>query len=165
MLGGLMRGYTGDVLNSLVPTLTGVVNTEVYSSGIYEKMFIAAFCAQQIESLGGFDALDAAGARYFQNFPGAGYPLIPILNPGLTAPGAAGPMWGPNAPNVIGNDIAATQWLYRGGAIPNAPAALPLDLSPCRTLMMKTPRTPHEVAMECLRAHKIKDSEAIGFRV
>ena len=129
MLGGLMRGYTGGVLNSLVPTLTGVVNTEVYSSGIYEKMFIAAFCAQQIESLGGIDALDAAGARYFQNFPGAGYPLIPILNPGLAAPGAAGPMWGPNAPNVIGNDIAATQWLYRGGAIPNAPAALPLDLA------------------------------------
>ncbi|CAE7902297.1 unnamed protein product [Symbiodinium microadriaticum] len=128
MLGGLMRGYTGDVLNGLVPTLTGVVNTEVYASGIYEKMFIAAFCAQQIESLGGFNALDPAGARYFQNFPGAGYPLIAILNPGLTAPRAGGPMWGPNAANVIGNDIAATQWLYRGGAIPNAPPALPADL-------------------------------------
>ena len=90
-----MRGYTGDVLNSPVPTLTGIVSTEIYSGGKYEKLFIGAFCAQHIEPLGGFNALNAAGARVFHNFPGAGFPLLPVLGPGLTAPGVAGVMRGP----------------------------------------------------------------------
>ncbi|CAE7719714.1 unnamed protein product [Symbiodinium sp. CCMP2456] len=129
LVGGVLRQWNPDALNASLPAQTGLVCTSVYSTSIWTKLFTAAFTAQIIESLGGFDVLDAAGARRFTDSPAGGWPSIPFLSPGLIAPGQLAAMFGAPAPGVIGNDLTAARWVFGGGPVANAPANLPLDLA------------------------------------